>query len=148
MHFPTSNTKEPHITDLLDKLNEDKKQLASKLHNFRRREMRKAQQLARKQKEIQDLRRQLKTTRRHHEIKKLNDKVAYYKKKLLKTMVALSKQGPCADDTAELNIKLAQLQQENSELQSMNAQLHEAIEDLQGKREQPSNDIQGWQIHR
>lgn len=50
-------------------------------------------------------------------------------------MVALSKQGPCADDTAELNIKLAQLQQENSELQSMNAQLHEAIEDLQRKTE-------------
>lgn len=135
VHLPTSNAKEPRITDLLDKLNEDKKLLSSKLHYVQRREMRKAQQLARKQKEIQDLRRQLKTTRRHHEIKKLNDKVAYYKKKLLKTMVALSKQGPCADDTAELNIKLAQLQQENSELQSMNALLYEAIEDLQRKIE-------------
>ena len=50
-------------------------------------------------------------------------------------MAALSKQGHCDDVMAELNIKLAQLQWENSELQSMNAQLHEAIEDLQGKRE-------------
>ena len=141
---PSGYNAEPSESDVLkkkidvliaerDAWKEKAKCESHKLHNVRRREKRKCAQLAKKKTEILVLKSKQKNIRQH-EVRRLNDKVAYYRK-LNKQRVRAVNQDRSSADSTELKEQLANLKQENFELQSMNAQLREDIDDLEKNKE-------------
>ena len=100
-------------------------------HNVRRREKRRDEQLAEKDKLLCGLKKELKVAR-HHAVKKSSMKAAYYKRKMQKVQAA-SVEEPCTECT-ELKEKLTQLQEEIAELHEMNAQLQEQVNALQKEK--------------